>query len=192
MDFISEIRWRPTIGDPGFMGWFTVAAYAVGGGLAAVAGWRQVSGDRKFQGPMGRVWLAVTVLLACLCVNKQLDLQSLFTEIGRVIAYHQGWYEQRRGFQKWFVLGILAVAAVLGIWFISRFPGFWRSHKLLTVGLLFLLTFIVVRAVSFHHVDVFLNTRVFNFKMNWVLELTGIFLVGLAALRERPGGLPSP
>ena len=172
------------------MGWFTVAAYAVGGGLAALAGWRQVAGDRKFQGPMGRVWLAVTVLMACLCINKQLDLQTLLTEIGRVVARHQGWYEQRRGFQKWFVLGLLTGAVVFGVWFIWRFPGFWQNHKLLTAGLLFLMTFIVVRAVSFHHVDDFLNTRVFNFKMNWALELTGIFLVGLGAAREPAGKIP--
>ena len=35
MNFLKEIRWEPTIGDPTFMGWFTVAAYAVAALLAA-------------------------------------------------------------------------------------------------------------------------------------------------------------
>jgi hypothetical protein len=60
-------------------------------------------------------------------------------------------------------------------------------HKLLAAGSLFLLTFIVVRAISFHHVDEFLRTKILGFKMNWALELTGIFLVSLAAARERAG-----
>ena len=50
---------------------------------------------------------------------------------------------------------------------------------------MFLLTFIVVRAISFHHFDLFLKARVGGLKMNWVLELGGIALVALAALRER-------
>ena len=140
MDFISELQWRPTIGDPTFMGWFTVAAYAVGGGLAAWTGGRKVDGDGKSQRRSRRVWLAVAVLMMCLCINKQLDLQSLFTDLGRVIAHHQGWYEQRRGFQKWFVLGVLFGSGAFACWFIWRFHAFWRSHKLLTAGLLFLLT----------------------------------------------------
>ena len=45
----------------------------------------------------------------------------------------------------------------------------------------FLLTFIVVRAVSFHHVDVILGTRPFDVKVKWALESTGILLVGVAA-----------
>ena len=46
------------------------------------------------------------------------------------------------------------------------------------------MTFIAVRAVSFHHVDVFLKSAVGGVRMNWALELGGIFLIGLAAVRE--------
>jgi hypothetical protein len=53
--------------------------------------------------------------------------------------------------------------------------------------MLFLLTFIVVRAISFHHFDMFISTRVLGVRMNWVLELTGVFLVSLAAAREQMG-----
>lgn len=189
-DFISELNWRPTIGDPTFMGWFTVAAYAVAGGLAAfaaLASGRAGGIAHKSQGRRRGIWLAVAGLMMCLCINKQLDLQSLVTEVGRVIARHQGWYEQRRGFQEWFVLGMLVGAGVIGGWFIWRFHEFWRRHKLLTTGLLLLLTFIVVRAISFHHVDMLIQSRVFGLKLNWVLELTGIFLISLAAMRDRAG-----
>lgn len=175
MDLLLKIKWRPEIGDPSFMGWFTVLAYAA----AALLAWR-VGGGRR-----DRVWRAVALLLAALCLNKQFDLQSLFTDIGRELSRWGGWYERRREFQKVFVLGVVAGAGLFGLWFLWRFRDFVVRHKLLSAGLLFLLTFIVVRAISFHHFDLFLKARVGGLKMNWVLELGGIALVALAALRER-------
>ena len=157
------------------MGWFTVFAYAV----AAVVAWRAWAGNRD------RLWLGTALLMTFLCFNKQFDLQSLLTDIGREFARHGDWYERRRDVQKWFVLGVLAGAALFSGWFVWRFHAFLLGHKLLTAGLVFLLTFVVVRAISFHHVDVFLKTSVAGLRMNGILELTGIFLVGLAAWRER-------
>lgn len=183
MDFIRYMRWRPEIGDPSPMGWLTVAAY----GLAAITAFAAARRASRAPGLAkgGRtVWWAVGILLALLCINKQLDLQSLFTDIGRVISFKQGWYEQRRDFQKWFVLAVLAGSAGLTLFCVIRFRGFWQRHFLLSCGLIFLLTFIVVRAVSFHHFDVFLKTGIAGVRMNWILELGGIGLVWLAALRD--------
>lgn len=194
--FLSDMRWRPGIGDPSLMGWLTVVAYAAAAVLALVANQSDPSGEDVRQRRIRkRLWLAVAFVMACLCVNKQLDLQTLFTDIGRVFAKHQGWYEGRRSVQKGFILLVLAGAAAFGGWFMWRFQRFWRSHKLLLAGLLFLLTFIVVRAISFHHVDVLLGRELMGIKMNWAFELTGIGLVSLAALREwrgraRPAGAP--
>jgi hypothetical protein len=186
--FFSTFRWQPGIGDPTFMGWFTVFAYACGVVLALVANQSDPSGESLQQRRVRkRMWLAVAFVMLCLCFNKQLDLQTLFTDIARVIAKETGWYEDRRGVQKSFILLVLGGAAAFGGWLMWRFQGFWRSHKLLLAGLLFLLSFVAVRAVSFHHVDVFLGRRLFGFKMNWALELTGIGLVILAAVREWRG-----
>lgn len=164
------------------MGWFTVAAYAV----AAVLAWRAWSAKRE------RIWLGTAVLMALLCVNKQFDLQSLFTDIGREIARHGGWYEDRRKIQKGFVLAVLAGAGVFGCWFVWRFRDFLVRHKLLAAGLFLLLTFIVVRAISFHHVDVFLKSRIAGMRMNWLLELGGIVLVAVAAFRSAATGRTGP
>jgi hypothetical protein len=174
MDLLLRIKWRPEIGDPTFMGWFTVVAY----GVAAVLAWRAWSARRE------RIWLGTAVLMALLCVNKQFDLQSLFTDIGREIARHGGWYEDRRRVQKGFVLAVLAGAGVFGCWFVWRFREFLAHHKLLVAGMFLLLTFIVVRAISFHHVDVFLKSGIAGLRMNWLLELGGISLVGGAAFLE--------
>jgi len=43
--------------------------------------------------------------------------------------------------------------------------------------------FVVIRADSFHHVDVFLAARLGRLKWNWILELGGVGAVGLAAVR---------
>ena len=176
MDFIHELRWRPGIGDPTIMGWLTVAFYAIAAIAAFLAARR--AGQNRW------MWWAVTALMSALCLNKQLDLQSLATDIGRVFAWHQGWYQERREFQKWFVLGILAASFLGTGLLVFLFRGFWKNHFLLASGLVFLLTFIVVRAVSFHHVDVLLRHEVAGVRMNWFLELTGIGLVLLAAIRD--------
>ncbi len=157
------------------MGWFTVAAYAAVALLALRVWLRRKEG----------IWLAVALGMAALSVNKQFDLQSLFTDIGRIIASHQGWYERRREFQKIFVLAVIGLAGVTGIAVIWRYQAFWLRHKLLAAGLMLLLTFIVVRAISFHHFDSFLKTRYAGVKMNWALELGGIFLTGWAAVRKK-------
>lgn len=174
MDLLLRIKWRPEIGDPSFMGWFTVIAYAVAAGLA----WRVWSVKRE------RIWLGTAVLMALLCVNKQFDLQSLFTDIGREVARHGGWYEDRRKVQKGFVLAVLAGAGLFACWFVWCFRDFLVRNKLLAAGLFLLMTFIVVRAISFHHVDVFLKARIAGVKMNWLLELGGIALVGVASFRS--------
>jgi hypothetical protein len=176
MELLLEIDWRPRIGDPSAMGWFTVAAYALAALLAGRV-WRQ---GRE------RIWLGVALLMAALCVNKQFDLQSLFTDIGREIATAGGWYESRRKVQKLFVIVLAAGAVLVGAGFGWRYRAFFGRRKLLAAGLLFLLTFVVIRAVSFHHVDVFLKSRVAGLRMNWLLELGGIALVAAAALRA-PG-----
>lgn len=57
-----------------------------------------------------------------------------------------------------------------------------------------MLAFVAVRAMSFHHVDVLIGTRVPNVRVNWILEIGGIAMViagAVLGLRRRPGG-PRP
>ncbi len=160
------------------MGWMTVLVYALAALTAGVTTWRSEKiADR-------RMWALVAILMTLLCINKQLDLQSLFTDIGRVIAGREGWYEKRRAVQKIFVLAVLGSSAVLAAFMAWRFRSFWKRHFLLAAGLAFLLTFIVVRAISFHHVDLFLKTEVSGVRMNWFLELGGIALIWGAAVMD--------
>jgi hypothetical protein len=193
MDFFQHIQWRPEIGDPTFMGWLTVVAYAA----ASFTAWLAARRAKRSPGTVGGsriTWTLVAILMLLLCINKQLDLQSLFTDIGRVFAWKQGWYGERRGLQKWFILGVLATSSIATLILAIKYHAFWRKHFLLAIGLSFLLTFIVVRAISFHHFDVFLKSAVAGVRMNWFLELTGIALVWLAAILDyrKPKRAPKP
>lgn len=163
------------------MGWVTVFAYGCCALTTLMAAWR--AGKNPWQNDR-RLWTIVTILMTMLCLNKQLDLQSLFTDIGRTIAWQQGWYENRRSFQKEFVLVVMAASVVITGFLTWRFRGFWKRHFLLAGGLAFLLTFIVVRAISFHHVDLMLKMEVSGVRMNWFLELGGILLIWIAAARD--------
>jgi hypothetical protein len=178
MELISEIQWRPQIGDPTFIGWFTFWAYAVAAVVALLAA-RPRGGDE-----WNRVWLAMAVGMGLLCVNKQLDLQSLLTDLGRELFRMLGLYEQRRTFQRLLVFAVLGLAAAGVGWVAWHYRAFCAENRVLVVGLFFLLTFIAVRAISFHHVDKFLGMRLAGIKMNWMLELTGISLIAVAASAE--------
>jgi hypothetical protein len=184
----ADGRWHPGIGDPTIGGWITVAGYFG----AAVLAYRALRLHQKEQSPststeqrtLMRFWLVVLCAVALLGLNKQLDLQSWFTEVGRDLATAQGWYQDRRSVQALIiaalVLGGLTGMAVIALWLrrvISRVAD-------AVLGLGFLVTFVAVRAASFHHVDRWLGYGVV--RVNWVLELGGIALIAISAWRQTP------
>lgn len=174
-------RWTPGIGDPTPVGWITAICYFLVAALClAAAANRGLPGrgarERRF-------WLMLAGCFLILCVNKQLDLQSLFTELARDDAQRRGWYAGRRPFQLAFITGLAVMGAgaagLLG-WRL-RHSGWGVRTALL--GLIFTLCFVLTRAASFHHVDQFLAARLGNWRMNWLLELGGIAIVALGALQ---------
>jgi hypothetical protein len=176
-----KIEWRPGIGDPTIIGWITVAAYL----LASVISFHAAN-RAQLSGVRWRIdchfWFLMGLLLLVLGINKQLDLQSLFTELARADAKSGGWYEQRREYQRLFIAGVAGIttvgAALLMVW--SR--RLWRSQQVALLGTCFLLAFIVIRAASFHHVDHFLSQVVLGARWNSILELLGIGLIGSSGL----------
>lgn len=209
---MTEIQWSAGIGDPTFVGWLTVVAYLAAAWLCLRAFMVEKAGPprpyRQAIGALWRVvkrhwpsppaparraglWLLLALLLVGLGVNKQLDLQSLLTEIGRVTAIESGWYENRRAVQVGFIGAVLvsATLAVGALWWLVR--GHLRDFRLALGGMVVLLGFIIVRATSFHDMDAFIHQGVGGVEMNWILELGGITLVAVAAGRRlRQAGAP--
>ena len=126
-------------------------------------------------------WFALCGVLVFLGFNKQLDLQSCFTQVGRDMAHSEGWYEGRRTVQAIFVL-VMALGGLLIIvasyWYIH---AVWRRYHIAFFGIVYLVTFVIIRAASFHHMDIFLQSTFAGIAFNHILELGGILFIGYAA-----------
>jgi hypothetical protein len=177
-------QWHPGLGDNNVMGWLTVVVYLIAAGTSARAAAGLSGPEPLIKRERGFWWISAAIMLF-LAVNKQLDLQTLFTLIGRCHARLSGWYDIRRIVQRDFILGIAGAGVVaLGLLaFLLR--GILGRVWPALLGLAFVCLFVVVRAASFHHMDVLLGTWVLGIKMNWLLELPGPALVAAVAQRRR-------
>ncbi len=177
----AHARWSPGIGDPGPTGWLTVVVYllAAGMGFAVVAraGFPAATARRE-----RGLWLLIATAMLALALNKQLDLQSFLTAVGRCVAQQQGWYGARRLVQREFVLGLLAAMLVLAGLAALLYRGTMRRNGLAVAGTVFVMGFVLIRAVGFHHVDAMLNTRLLSVRMNVSLELTGPVLIMIGGM----------
>jgi len=177
-------EWSPRLGDNHPMGWFTVLVYLVSA-LASARVALTTASDRR-----ERVfWWGAALLLGFLAVNKQLDLQSLMTAIGRCHARLNGWYDVRGRVQLAFIVGATVVCLIglitIAVVFRRHFVRLWPAF----LGLAFVSAFVLARASSFHHVDTLIGTRLLGLRMNWLLELPGpILVLGVAVQRLRHAG----
>ena len=128
-----------------------------------------------------KFWLAITLIIFLLGVNKQLDLQSLLTAIGKFYAHQGGWYEHRRNIQVFGIISILTLALVGFSIFALKMRTILKTNWLAMVGLVFLLAFVMIRATSFHQMDILISATIFGIRMNWILELSGLIAIGLSA-----------
>ena len=174
---LERISWTPGIGDPSFMGWVTVFAYFLAATLCFVVVHHRSYCFARFEVRQHALWLTLGLLMAFLCINKQLDLQSLMTDLGRVLAKDQGWYARRRTAQMFFIYAVLAFACLGAVVLTLIYRRCFGSNALAILGVCILLAFIVIRASSFHHMDTLIGTQVVGVRMNWVLELSGIAMI---------------
>ncbi len=178
-------NWSPGIGDPSPGGWLTVLLYLV----AAWAAWRVLrtwnGSDTRTRRNERWFWKVLVVGLIVLGINKQLDLQSALTELGRILADRQGWYADRRQVQMAFiagvgVMGLTMFAAILHLTWGAPTATIWAL-----LGSIGLVAFVIIRAASFHHVDAVLGTRLSGWRINWLLEMGGLLVIIGSAWRRR-------
>ncbi len=180
-NFFTAIEWSPGIGDPSVMGWLTVLAYFI----CAFKALRVTRNyELIFNAPILRqkwLWAALTAAMVFLGINKQLDLQTLFTATARWLALEQGWYAERRSMQIAFIatIGVLGLVSMCFLLFFYR--ASIKRHLLAIVGICLLLVFVFARATSFHQMDHIIGMQLLGLKLNWVLELGGIALIYINA-----------
>jgi phage-related holin len=149
--------------------------------VTALSTWRVASVAAGFD---KRVWLWLTAFLIVLGINKQLDLQSLFTQEARYFLRALGLYGYRRTIQIVFIV-LLIVAAIAALYTILR--SFNNSNfqlKLAFSGLTVLVSFVILRAVSFHHVDTLLPALFMGLTFNFVFENIGLALISVAGYQR--------
>ena len=175
-------RWQPTIGDPHLMGWLTVAVYGLAGLVAVWAGAGLARSSLIVPSAERWFWPALAAVMLVMMLNKQLDLQSMLTAAGRCLAMEQGWYADRRSVQIRFIAG-LAVGGVLvvGVLLVVLRRSLARLW-LAILGFGVVVTFVIIRAVGFHHVDALIGLQAGVLTVNRGLELGGLALIVLGAL----------
>ena len=176
--------WTPGIGDPTFLGWFTVVSYFAATLTCFRLRGRFSSDADSVRRKERRFWGVMTAILLLLCINKQLDLQTAMTEFLRGCAKREGWYAIRREFQIAFIAALTVSLAVYSVVFFLLARRLPASSKVSGLGLIGIAVFVLIRAASFHHVDRLLGERILHFKLNWILELGGISIV-LVGARKR-------
>lgn len=177
-DFFKSINWQPQSGVSSLLDYTTVVFYFLSFVFAfSIA--LTYSKRTHF-----RFWIIISIFLFLLGINKQIDMLSLITEVGRVIAKNNGWYAERHSVQSIFVFLILFTGLFIGIFTFLHLRNDWRYFLIPLTGTLFLITFVIVRAISFHHVDQLLKKHPAGLHINLMLELSGIGIILLAEVSE--------
>jgi hypothetical protein len=170
---IEDGRWVPGIEDATAGGWLTVGAYLLASALCLL--WALVPG----RGRLMPVLIAVGMLL--LAAFKQFDLQGWFTvEVVRTLQAIE-MEDDRRVLAAAFrgaivVAGIVMVASLLWCGR-ERF----REAGVALVGASLLLVVLLIRAASLGRVDPALGGSLWAARLDWVLELGAICIVGAGA-----------
>jgi hypothetical protein len=170
------------IRDLSIVGWLTVILYFSAAIrcwiIARKLGWAadDIEGTKEL-----RCWRSMTAASFALGVSKQLDIPTVLTNAGRLIARLQGWYDQRRSAQIALVavLAIMSlIAAIMLVRWVRNAPV---STWLALVASVMLVGYFAIRAVSFHSVDRLIGMRILGVSLNSILEIGGIGAVLVAS-----------
>lgn len=128
------------------------------------------------------IWYLLALTLWLLAMQKGSGVLGRVTEVARQEARTEGWYGERREFQKMVVAAIPPVCVVLlagGAFLVRR--AFARYLPALG-ALLFLVGYAAIQAVSLHQIDALLRQRYGPFLLRTWGDLLGLALAAGAAI----------
>lgn len=161
--------------DQGWLPWLVVGISLVAA-LIALAVRGQTEGRERW------FWTIAALALFCIGINKQLDLQTLFTATLREMAREEGWYEARRSLQAGFLVVLAGGAALFSLWLAWLVRNLRPPVFVALAGLIGLAVFVLVRAASFHHLDVAMRERILGLKLYNVIEIGALLLAATGTL----------
>src|SRR5262245_31709630 len=129
------------------------------------------------------LWTVIPIALALLGINKLFE--GALTNVGRMIAFDQGWYVHRRVFQISLVASILAICSIGAIVLLLAARQANLSTRLALSVTIMLLALGLMRDVSLHQIDHLIGERVVGLKLNWLLDVGGLGLVLFAHGRTK-------
>lgn len=154
------------------MWWLTVVAYLGTAVLCAMAAL-----TIKTEKSQRNTWWGLAASMFILGINKQQNLTGVLTGLGRKNAWQEDWYSSRMPLQLLFIGGFLVVGLTLLILLIRYRHAVSYLQWIAIIGVIFLFSFSLIRAVSLHMIDAFLYTKIAGIQPNWLVELGGIALV---------------
>ena len=176
-----EASWLADFGDRSLYGWLTTIAYFI---VFFRAAYLAYYAKLNLESPI--FWISIAMLLLLLGLNKELDLQTNITQYFRGLAREQGWYADRRIYQKMFILGMLLMTPVFLFALRNQLKQAWKNYKLVMLGLVILFVFVFIRASSFHHVDTVLNLTIGRMRYYQGLELLALMVILLGSYTGKP------
>ena len=145
-----------------------------------------------------RSWRLGAVLLFLLALNKLFNLRLQFEDGIRALAKAEGWYDRRQPMQ--FVVAVVlpsVLALLTGAFLATKARSFVQQHPLALAGWVLLLLYLALRQTQeWKPVLPWLSAiRYYDWRL--ALEVAGMLLVVLAALRAYPdnpstSALPPP
>jgi hypothetical protein len=169
-------------GNLSIVGWLTVILYF----CAAIRCWiiareiRSTTGNIEETKEL-RCWSSMSAAFFALGVSKQLDLQTILTNTGRVIARFQGWYGQRQSAQIAFVAVIAIMSLIAAIVLVRWARNAPVSTWLALASSIMLIGYWVIRTVSLHSVDRLVDARILGVRLDSILEIAGLGAVLVAS-----------
>ena len=169
--------------DSSLLAWLTVAAYLI---AAALCGIVSVRAEYIFRDAYARqhrlIWGLLSLVMLFLGINKELDLQTWFTNTIKELAWNGGWYDAGRAMQGVFIGGLALAGLIVGVGMLWYMRHVWRHYWLLSLGVLFIARFVVVRAAGFYGVELpRLSELTGGVQINWLLEILGASVIAVAA-----------
>jgi len=175
--------WKPGIGDPSFMGWFTVFSYYL---VASLCLLKMISRALLPGKKAWLFWAFMCLTMIVLGIIKQYNLLSAVTEMWRLIARHGGWMEQRWIFQVGAMILFFVISVIFSTFLYRRSLQFFSvQEKIAAFGLVYLVLFVGLRAISLHQFGTVLGWEIWGVRINWIAELFGIYWICFAIFRPR-------
>ena len=159
------------------MWWLTVAGYGITAVLCAICAHQQNTNKGE-----QTIWWGLAASMLVLGINKEQNLTELLTTLARQNARQSDWYSSRIGLQQ-LLIGVFLMGGFGLFLLLIRYRHTVNKLQWLAMsGVIFLLSFTLIRAVSLHEVDAFLYANLAGIQLYGIIELGGVALVMIPAL----------